>query len=391
MNNKYTFLIVTLVGSLLCFHCGGDDEQPPSPPVAKLISVRLSLDSQFTVTDSPRPVGLTVHGVWDNGIEGALADYHISINGEDQGKLLTFKSSEPGTYQIQAKAQGIESSISVVRVRESLVLEPKSFKVIFHIVHDGEPLGEGYNIESSRIDYQMNLLEKTFERHNRLTPNSARPMMDFELVTHDPHGQVLPERGINRVQRPSKEASILFEDWMWYHYWDPDYYINVWVGDTKNGYSWGIYPHMPCKATGWLEGLGCAELDYPDRLEGIALELNNLYQENWVFPHEMGHMFGLFHIFAGNECGHDVDHCADTQQYSRGAYEGGADLETRESCTGETFTSYNIMDYWRQPNGQRDLTYDQVLRIREVIDHGLFRGTRSLEDGSPRQMVKPAG
>ena len=383
--------MMALVGSLLFFHCGGDGEQPPSPPETELISIQLTLDSQFTVTDNPMPAGLSVKGVWSDGREEVLTDYSIFVNGEDQGKLLTFSSAESGTYRIKAMAHDIESSISELTVREALELEPQKFIVIFHIVHDGEPIGEGYNIEASRIDYQMELLGKTFERHNRLTPNSTRPMMEFELATKGPQGNVLTEPGINRVQRPGPEASILFEDWMWDHYWDPDYYINVWVGDTKNGYSWGIYPHMPCSEAGWLAGLGCAELDYPDRLEGIALELNNLYQENWVFPHEMGHMFGLFHVFAGSECNHDVDHCADTQQYSRGAYESGADLTTRESCNGATFTSFNIMDYWRQPNGQRDLTYDQVLRIREVIDHGLFRGAKSLEEGTPRVMEKPGG
>ena len=364
---------------------------PPTPTEPALTGIELTTNAEYTVTDNPRPVQLEVTGIWDDGSQSRLNDYSILVNGEDRGKLLNFMSEEAGSFNLQATVEGQESAAKTIVVRPALNLETKTFTVIFHIVHDGEPVGTGYNIEASRIDYQMDLLARTFERHNRYTPNSTMPMMKFELATIDPDGNNLSEPGINRLQRPSPEASILFQDWMWDHYWDPEYYINVWVGDTQNGYSWGIYPSMSCDNDEPLAGLGCADLDTPQQLEGIALELDNLWQENWVFPHEMGHVFGLFHVFEGHECSHDVDHCADTEQYSRAVYESGADVVTREACSGRTFTSYNIMDYWRQPNGQRDLSYDQVLRIRQVIEKGNFRGQKSLAEGTPRKMERPGG
>jgi hypothetical protein len=158
------------------------------------------------------------------------------------------------------------------------------------------------------------------------------------------------------------------------------------VGDTKNGYSWGIYPEFACSSPNIPEGLGCTTETEVHRLEGIALELDNLYTENWVFPHEMGHVFGLFHIFSGAECDRDVDFCEDTQQYDRTAYEVAPSQHTRTSCTGQEFVSYNVMDYWQQLNGVRDLTYDQVQRIRSVVDNGLWRGSKNLSEGSPRDM-----
>lgn len=385
-----------MVLGLLSFHCGGggDDGLPPEQPEPtdpELVSISLVTDSEFTVTNNPKPIQLEVRGTWDDGSNGTLSDYNILVNDVDQGKLSSFSNEEAGAYSLKVQVGNLESAIKVLTVRDALEIETKTFTIIFHIMHDGEAVGTGYNIEASRIDYQMELLKSTFERNNRYTPNSTMPMMEFELATVDPEGNVLSEPGINRAQRPGQEASVLFQDWMWDHYWDPDYYINVWVGDTKNGYSWGIYPTLDCTGPGPIEGIGCAQLDYPKRVEGIALELDNLWEGNWVFPHEMGHVFGLFHIFSGSDCHNDVDHCADTEQYNRDAYESGNDLVTRESCTGQTFTSYNIMDYWRQPTGQRDLSYDQVLRMRKVVDFGNFRGQRSLSEGTPRIMQKPTG
>lgn len=391
--HKYLYTLSLICFAMLLLHCGGDDgfPGPPQPTDPEVTAIHLELSSAYSVTSGARPVELTVTGDLDNGNSRSISDYVILVDEQDQGRLLNFSSDEAGVYRLKASYKGLESQEVTVEVRPALELEMKTFQVIFHIVHDGEAVGEGYNISADRIDYQMSLLEKTFEQSNAVTANSAMPQIDFQLATIDPQGNHLTEPGINRFQRPSTNASVLFEEWMWEHYWDPDYYINVWVGDTKNGYSWGIYPNFDCADDINLEGLGCAEENFPGRLEGIALELDNLYNENWVFPHEMGHVFGLFHIFEGGECSRDVDFCPDTQQYSRTDYENGADHATRIACDGTEFVSYNVMDYWRQPNGTRDLSYDQVKRIRTVVDHGKWRAGKLLSDGQPRDMSSRGG
>lgn len=392
MKLKHIFQLGLILSMMSLMNCGSDDEQPPAPKQdPSLKSIQFTADAAFTITGHPKPVKLNIRGIYDNGANRAISDYDVLVNGESEGKLSAFSSDEEGIYQLKVVSGELESETLAIRVRPALELETKTFRIIFHIVHDGEEVGTGYNISADRIDYQMSLLEKTFERPVNVTPNSFQPMMDFELATVDPDGNVLAEPGINRLQRPNQDASVLFQDWMWDHYWDPDYYINVWVGDTKNGYSWGIYPDLDCQSPVSMEGLACSDADFPTRIEGIALELDNLWEENWVFPHEMGHVFGLFHIFSGSECDTDVDFCADTHQYDRQAYEGNQTGVERVSCDGQEFTSYNVMDYWNQPRGIRDLSYDQVVRMRTVIDHGKWRGSKSLSDGTPRDMSSRGG
>jgi hypothetical protein len=388
MTNKHFIQWLCLLAICLSasLSCGSDDAEAPVPEEPIVARLDFITSETLTVAGQLRPVALTVKAYDASENQLINPDYVIQVNGEDAGKFNTFKSDEPGEFKLKAVSGTVESPEVRIKVREKKTYEQRTYRVIFHIVHDGEALGIGYNIGAERISYQMGLLEKVFEKGNNLTPNSTLPNLDFQLATRDPLGNILSEPGINRFQRPDPSASILFEDWMWDHYWDPDYYINVWVGDTKNGYSWGIYPEFACDGADGLEGIGCTSEADVHRLEGIALELNNLQNENWVFPHEMGHLFGLFHIFSGSECNMDVDFCQDTKQYDRNAYENGATGNTRISCEGEEFTSYNVMDYWQQPNGARDLTYEQVERIRTVVDGGLWRGSKSLDEGTPRDM-----
>ncbi len=353
------------------------------PPI--LSSLTLKLSEYYSIVGHPVPVELEVIEYFDNGENGEANDFDVLINGMNQGKLNEVSLLEPGAYQIKAISGEIESNTAILRMREDKVYDVKTFQIVFHIMHDGEEVGTGYNLSTDDINYQMELLESVYEDSDlALTPNSSYSYLDFELATVDPMGVPLAEPGITRQQRPSKEHSILFNDWMWDYYWDPDYYINVWVGDTKNGSSWGIYPWFDCAHQ--LSGLGCTENTEPFDLQGIALEKDNLWDGNWVFPHEIGHYFGLFHIFDMAVCDRDVDYCRDTRQYNRVAYENTASSNTRTSCEHETFVSHNIMDYWNQPQGGRDLTYDQRERVRWVVDHGKFRAHLNPSEGDPRDM-----
>ena len=353
---------------------------------SELSTVELALSSLYKVADNNIPILIRLSLLDDNG-DALDGEYDVYINKENLGMINSFNPNEVGRYQVYVKANDKVSETLDVSVRAPISYTQKERLVIFHIVHDGEPIGEGTNIAKEMIDYQMSLLEATFGQSNVLTGNSHYTYIDFELATHDPLGNELNEPGINRLQRPSSQSTILFEDWMWNHYWDPNYYINVWVGETGNGFSWGIYPTIPCNGDLQLDGIDCSNNEIPNHgIEGIALNINNLYPENWVFPHEMGHYFGLFHVFELDICDFDVDYCGDTRQYGSLRYLNGATNNQRTSCKGFNYISYNIMDYWNQPNGSRDLTYDQTERIRYIIDHGKWRGQKQLGDGTPRDM-----
>ncbi len=383
-----SYLLIIFCLWFLISGCKSDDDGGPVPDLSKVARLELSVDMPLGVTNSSEGIELVISGYNSSGVQLRNFNYALLADEESKGKLQQFKSEEAGLFSLKIKSGDIVSNTVEVTMRPGLELTQRTYQIVFHIVHDGESVGEGLNLSAERIAYQMQLLRSVFETENPVTPNSYLPKINFELATTDPEGNTMTEPGINRFQRPNQDASILFQDWMWAHYWDPDYYINVWVGDTKSGSSWGIYPKVTCQMDLIPDGIFCSDDENPDELTGIALEIDNLWEGNWVFPHEMGHVFGLFHIFPDHGgCQVDADFCDDTHQYDRSVYESGTTDSNRTSCEGTPFVSYNVMDYWNQPNGVRDLSYDQVKRIRTIVDFGRWRGSKSLNNGTPRNML----
>ena len=377
---KSGFLILFLLPLLCSCDLFSKDDDP------KLEQLQLQISSNYLTTGKVDRISLEVSGRNDDGSFVPAPEYSLLLNGEDQGQVTSFNLSESGMYEVWAQNGSISSAKDTIYVREDTTYEHHEYHVIFHIVHDGEEIGQGYNLSQQAIDYQMSLLSNVFEDPDiSLTENSVYPHLSFKLATIDPDGNTLNEPGIHRLERPTANSTVLFENWMWDTYWDPDYYINIWVGDTQTGYSWGIYPTIDCGAD-QLDGIFCTSENDPQELEGVALEKDNLWEGNWVLPHEIGHYLGLFHVFA-SVCTGDPDYLKDTRFYNRTSYENSAGSNRRTPCGGGIeYTSYNIMDYWNQPLGGRDLSFDQRSRIRHIVEFGKFRARLNPETGSPRDM-----
>lgn len=377
-----TKLFFLLLGfTFLVNSCGLNDGKDGKPEAAY---ISISAPYSYSVEGTSKNLPINVKGFDNDSLLIPGLDYDIFIDGENKGKLTSFPSVEPGTYQVFAVYENTVSDTISFHIRPGREFDAKEYQLIFHIVHDGEAIGEGSNISEELIEREMVKLHYVFNNQEiSLTPNSSSPSMTFNRALTDPEGNELTEPGIHRVVRPSMDHSILFEDWMWDIYWDPDYYINVWVGETKTGYSWGIYPFVNCDTE--LEGIGCSDETDPQNIEGVALDVSNLGEHNWVFPHEIGHIFGLFHVF-NSACYDDPDHAPDTHYYSRTAYEDGPPNVTRVDCDEVSYTSYNVMDYWSQPIEGRDISYDQRVRVRTIVDHGRFRGQFDLSQGTARDM-----
>ena len=124
---------------------------------------------------------------------------------------------------------------------------------------------------------------------------------------------------------------------------------------------------------------------------------------------------GLHHVFSEteneNSC-EDTDYCADTPTYNKKAYDMDcayievndpdnftfANLVNRENClTGESFVSYNIMDYAISYSDR--FTPEQRARIRHVLLYsplipgpkaGQEAGTRSAPSGLMKLPIRTA-
>lgn len=266
----------------------------------------------------------------------------------------------------------------------------ETFPLLFHIIHNGESYGSGRNVSPDRIISQIEVLNEDFRRQNAdasQTPEefedvAADPEIEFCLAgirRHDRNdfGWLAPPYSDCYVTETIKPATIE----------DPYSYINVWVvdglftcSDTSFYTGFAVFP----------EGSGNPGLPSPpsnvDDVDGVVIITNTLgaspinpnsgpYNLGRLATHELGHFFGLRHIWGDGDCDDD-DFCDDTPDQDGENY----GCPNRNSCedSPEDFKDMieNYMDY-SDHSCQNLFTLDQKARMRAVVDN------------SPRRMELP--
>ena len=118
-----------------------------------------------------------------------------------------------------------ESDISDSRTIQAKYTLP----AVVHVIHDGEPIGEGFNLSKERIASQIVSLNHDFRRvagtlGDNDHPDGADALIEFELARIGPDGK--PTDGINRIDH--NDVDIISDtddtpfDWLpQYSYWDP--------------------------------------------------------------------------------------------------------------------------------------------------------------------------
>ena len=282
--------------------------------------------------------------------------------------------------------------------------------VIFHVL---------YKDKSDELQYvSRSRLEEILEAVNKFyagSTNSPDMNLSFHLATTDSEGNTLSTPGVEYVEW-TDDYPIDFSEFMtdnthdYVNYlWDPNEYINVMVYNFKSDESSGSVTlgisHLPYTTAGSnsLEGLTeikysyleLANLSFP-----YCVSINSLYineqsdQTRYstadvtvTVAHELGHYLGLYHVFAEEEDGEtantcdDTDYCDDTPTYNKTEYDAYVNmisvynpelftfknLVKRTNCSGETFTSNNIMDYAISYSDR--FTPDQRTRLRHVLTY----------------------
>lgn len=212
----------------------------------------------------------------------------------------------------------------------------------------------------------------------------------------------------------------------WKYIWEPNEYINVMLynfetedststvlGVSHQPYCYNGYPNLEGLNNATRASLSKNSLKYAycvsinslfasaaydsDRytMPGQEYYSYNSYDVNVTLAHELGHYLGLYHVFCcGDEdsaidyCA-DEDYCTDTQTYNRAAYteymtaylkdfveKNGKNtplssktdmpkLALRANCSGEQWTSVNLMDY--NYSYAYQFSAEQKNRIRQVL------------------------
>jgi gliding motility-associated-like protein len=255
--------------------------------------------------------------------------------------------------------------------------------VVFHIIHDGEPVGVERNISQAQINSQITVLNEDFRRMantpgwNTL-PAGADVEIEFCAAIVDPDGNYLAEPGIDRHDGdefpnmfPPYDVTMFGQRIKPPTIWDTDRYFNIWVAEISD---WGGYSQFPDSSG--LPGLddvgGPADQDgfvvhykfcgrYPDNPFESDLNMGR------VATHEMGHSLGLRHMWGDANGCTGSDYCEDTPLADQpGDYHANVNCEHPFDC--ENFRMIeNYMDYARD-ECHSAYTQDQKSRMRHVMN-----------------------
>ncbi len=265
--------------------------------------------------------------------------------------------------------------------------------VVVHVIHNGEPIGTGTNIGDAQIISQINVLNKDFKRLNAdasQTPAEFLPVagsldIEFVLAKQDPEG--LATNGIQRVQGTQSSWTLAENaEFKALSYWPSEDYMNIWVinfVDPSNFIGYAQFPESP------LPGLENSSsdpltdgivLNYKDigSIDDGAFDLDPQFNKGRTATHEIGHFFGLRHIWGDvSGCG-GTDYVSDTPPQNLETT--GCPSHPQVSCSNNKMFQ-NYLDYTNDAC-MNLFTAGQVTRMEIVLQNSPRRASLTTSPGS---------
>ncbi|HEY0041312.1 MAG TPA: M43 family zinc metalloprotease, partial [Flavisolibacter sp.] len=261
--------------------------------------------------------------------------------------------------------------------------------VIFHIVHNGEAVGSGRNISAAQIQQQLNQLNADFANlAGSQYGVAATTQIQFCLATVNAGGTLLPEPGIERIDRNvmgwtappyAGQSSTSYVDLtiMPNTIWDPNRYFNIWTIDLSGS----LLGKATFPVSSGLPDLLGAETDthagvfVAYQSVGSVCTPGSFGAEAGLgrtLTHEAGHFFGLRHITGDSNCGDD--YCEDTpsQDALTSGCPGAGTLNNCPISVPKMFENY--MDYTNDAC-VNTFTANQVARMQTVMLNSPRRAT----------------
>ncbi len=284
------------------------------------------------------------------------------------------------------------------RTEQQLVDGPVyQIPVVVHVVHLGEPVGEGRNISLEQIEDQMRILNEDFRRQNPDTvdtqplfrPVAADVRVEFVLARQDPDG--LPTNGVVRVLGSQESYSISDGAELGaLTQWNPENYFNIWVTRISGG-KLG-YAQLPI--SNLLPGLESASFN--SLTDGIVVDylsfgsvgsLRDRYNGGRTATHEVGHYLGLRHVWGDGDC--DADDFVEDTPPQENSY-SFCPIGEAFSCDSPDMYD-NYMDL-TDDACMNIFTEGQAVRMRIVLENSPRRASLLVSPGlmAPRPILDDA-
>lgn len=282
------------------------------------------------------------------------------------------KRTEDGfeRWMSQHVNQRLKNSQRAERTQTTLTIP-----VVVHIIHNGEPVGTGLNISDAQVLSQMTVLNNDFNRLNAdqmNTPSLFQPVagsfdVQFVLAKQDPNG--IATTGIVRVQG-SKTSWSFNDDFLLksQSYWPAEQYLNVWVSSITDFLGYAQFPvsSLPGLADSPIERLTdgiVVNYRHFGSIDGGTFDLSSRYNKGRTLTHEMGHFFGLRHIWGDvSSCSTATDYVDDTPVQNSST--NGCPAHPQTSCSN-TKMFQNYLDY-TDDACMNIFTQGQVVRMNFV-------------------------
>lgn len=238
--------------------------------------------------------------------------------------------------------------------RENALLDGEiiTIPVVFHIIHDGEPVGTFPNLSEQQILDQIAQLNLDFRALNDQSSVPAEFQdeiddleIEFCLAVRDPDGEVTT--GINRYNYGQStfdqndfENTIKPET-----IWDRNSYLNFWTCETLDS------PFGELLGYAQFPG-GAADTDGVVCIASSVGSVENPNPQGGNFgrgrtaTHEIGHWFSLYHIWGDDQ--NEADQCSGTDLVSDTPNQAiaytGSPMYPEATC-GSNDMFMNYMDY----------------------------------------------
>lgn len=211
--------------------------------------------------------------------------------------------------------------------------EVVTIPVVVHIVHNGSAIGTDENIADAQVLSQIQVLNQDFRRmfdtpgYND-NPVGADMEIEFCLAQRDPNG--IATNGIIRHGLGTGEGWDMEEidaSLKPQTQWDPEQYLNIWVvDDISISFIGQLAGYAQFPTGSGLDGLDVPGLATDASTDGVVIGYryfgsSDIYPEGTydtegrdkgrTATHEIGHFFGLRHIWGDGGCNVD-DFCEDT-------------------------------------------------------------------------------